>query len=219
MNTLPVELLYEIQLWARSPALPQVNRRFHQIFSSSPPSYKAQYLYHVDDPLRYPIACDEKVLPLLPAPDRSPDLPRHLFRHLSPGKKYDKSHHPLPLLNFLYNNSSYPPNANAHSGYALTKAVHAGFLPLVQFLLFHGASPAHKNGLVVTIAIRQRNLHMVKILVEPQQKGNKKRKVEDRVKISPEMLRTAVKCKAKDIVDYFTQEKGCVPDMQTLYAL
>lgn len=30
------------------------------------------------------------------------------------------------------------------------------------------------------------------------------------------MLKMAVKCDARDIVEYFMKEKGCVPDMQTV---
>uniref|UniRef100_A0A0W0GBG2 Uncharacterized protein n=1 Tax=Moniliophthora roreri TaxID=221103 RepID=A0A0W0GBG2_MONRR len=219
MNGLSVELLYEIQLVAHSPSLPLVNRRFHGIFSASPPSYKAQYLRHVANPLQYPIACDEKVVALLPPPTRPLDLPRHLFRHLSPAKKYEDDP-PLPFLTFLYNHSPYPPDPNTHSGYALTKAVHARFVRLVRFLLSHGASPTPKDGLAVNIAIRQKDLAMVKLLIErPPGKGKKRRRLGDRIQVSQDMLKTAVKCRARDIVVYFTQEKGCVPDMQTLYAL
>ena len=45
---------------------------------------------------------------------------------------------------------------------------------------------------------------------------SKKRKLEDRVRVSQEMLRTAVACDARDIVKYFMEEKSCMPDMQTV---
>lgn len=44
----------------------------------------------------------------------------------------------------------------------------------------------------------------------------KMQKLEDRVQITPEMLKVAVKLDARDIVEYFMKEKGCVPDLQTL---
>lgn len=118
-----------------------------------------------------------------------------------------------------------PPAVNSHDGYALTKAVQVGFIQLVQFLLDHGATPEWKNNLAVNIAIRHKDLRLVRMLVERIDAGKspddkkakgKRRKLEDRVAVTPEMLRAAVKCKAKDIVEYLTREKGCIPDMQTL---
>jgi hypothetical protein len=112
----------------------------------------------------------------------------------------------------------------------LTKAVHAGFLPLIRFLLYHGASPGCKNGLAVTVAVRKKDLPLVKLLIEPDvlppetvvgSKANKakRRRIEDRVTISSDMLKAAVMRNAKDIVKYFINEKNCIPDMQTLYLM
>jgi len=50
-------------------------------------------------------------------------------------------------------------------------------------------------------------------------RGAKKRRLEDRIEVTPEMLKAAVKSKARDIAEYFMQEKGCVPDIQTLHML
>ena len=47
-------------------------------------------------------------------------------------------------------------------------------------------------------------------------RSDKKRKMEDRVEVSQAMLQTAVACNARDIVEYFMQEKSCMPDMQTV---
>lgn len=72
------------------------------------------------------------------------------------------------------------------------------------------------------VAIRQKSLPMVKMLIERTASGKsgmKKRRLEDRVPVNPEMLKLAVKCKARDIVIYLTQEKHCSPDMQTLSLL
>lgn len=83
------------------------------------------------------------------------------------------------------------------------------------------------------LAIRQRNAQLVRMLVERNyravdrdcgaaseseiegQRAKKKRKMEDRVQVSSEMLKLAVKCNARDIVQYL-RGKGCIPDMQTL---
>jgi len=73
------------------------------------------------------------------------------------------------------------------------------------------------------LAIRQRNLKMVKILVERGDKNvargtekHKKRRLDDRVVVNGKMLKLAVKCGAHEIARYLTEEKGVMPDMQTL---
>lgn len=84
------------------------------------------------------------------------------------------------------------------------------------------------------MAIKQKNLKIVKMLVEREDRGGplasspsevrkkqngKRRRLEDRVEVDQSMLRLAVKCNAKDIIDYLAWEKGVVPDMQTLMNL
>ncbi|KAH9928712.1 uncharacterized protein B0H18DRAFT_1210218 [Fomitopsis serialis] len=229
--------------------------------------------------LRYPV-CTQAVLdtiirspeyPTLSSENRRKrtELPRRLFRNLSPrptsiGKRkrgepepsgWTEDDDPLPFLRYLY---AHPrirtPGADSWEGYALTKAVHAEFIPLVQFLLEHGASPQTKGALAVMVAIRRKNLPLVRLLIErdgPRQtykrprmrdegpgvvtgrdgisadsargndtvtrdNGAKRRKLGDRVQVNQEMVKTAVQSNARDIVEYFIHEKGCVPDMQTV---
>lgn len=161
-----------------------------------------------------------------PPTQAAPELPRRLFRALGPrtDRPYSDADAPLPLLRYLYASPRIaPPDANSHEGYALTRAVHAEFVPLVRLLLAHGASPAHKRGLAVLVAVRQKKLPLVRMLVERAEagggRGAKKRRLEDRVEVTKEMLKAAVKAKARDIAEYFMQEKGCVPDIQTLQML
>ena len=68
------------------------------------------------------------------------------------------------------------------------------------------------------VAIRRKDLSLVRRLIErpKEPEKTKRRKLEDRILVTSEMLRMAVKCDARDIVEYFTLEKGCIPDMQTL---
>jgi len=94
----------------------------------------------------------------------------------------------------------------------------------VRFLLDHGADPRCKNALAVRVAIRRKDLRLVRMLVERGARAGvggrgKRLRVEDRVEVGPEMLRVAVKCDARDIVEYLTKEKGCVPDIQTLHLM
>ncbi|EAU85569.2 hypothetical protein CC1G_06282 [Coprinopsis cinerea okayama7 len=199
------------------------------------------------------------------------DLPRRLFSNLvlpSSIRTWRNTDPPLPFLRYLFSfsnpaetnsdnnciehdeaNPLLVPNVNANQGYALTKAVHAQFIPLVRFLLEHGAESDTKDGIAVMVAIRQKNLKLVKMLIEREdnagysdinstapstpksslgqvtgtkkmntkQKGSaKRRRLEDRMKPDSRMLKAAVQCKAKDIVEYLCHEKGVVPDIQTL---
>ncbi|KAF9496824.1 hypothetical protein BDN71DRAFT_1445779 [Pleurotus eryngii] len=281
LASLPVELLYEIQLCAASENLPLICKHFHAIYSSTPSSFRARYIIAralratsgqtkldiVSRALQYPI-CSQPVLDAIcrQAPKYGislqtyrPKLPKQLFYSLHPpasrsAPRWEERDHPLPFLRYLYSSSSFPaPDPDSHDGYALTKAVHARFTPLVEFLLEQGASPRCKNGLAVYVAIRMNNIAMVKMLVERdgrqgiesvdgaqnsntqtdgiqgtgdacrvgkgKLKAGKKRKLEDRIQVTSEMLRAAVKSHAKEVIDWLIEEKGCVPDMQTLLLL
>ncbi|KAF8905036.1 hypothetical protein CPB84DRAFT_1845123 [Gymnopilus junonius] len=240
LYSLPVELLYELELFALSDSLPLASRHLNDVYKHASPVFHARYILgrvvDVDNPvladvytkaLRYPI-CDQRVLeamhPLVKdftLNKASIQLPRRLFRSLSPPTTgWTAQHHPMPLLRYLYHTLKIPSvNSNANEGYALTRAVHAKFMPLVQFLLQHDASPKHREGLAVKVAIRQKDLEMVKTLVERsamKQKKGKRRKIEDRLELDSSMLRIAVTSKAKDVVEYLYREKNVLPDVQTL---
>lgn len=240
-----IQLLYEIQLYALSSSLPHASRHLHQIFKDAPPSFQAEYIFwrSADRPnslylqaLRYP-SCSLQVLQFLKSYAKKrglnsvfSELPKRLFRDLSPrrgGSQWNEQDHPLPFIRGIYA-SGLSPDVNNNSSYALTKAVQSGFVPLVRFLLEKGALPTYKDNLTVRVAIRQKDLQMVKLLIERTDSTSsasasgpkaKKRKLEDRVAVTKELLKLAVKCNAQDIVDYFTKEKGCIPDMQTLYLM
>jgi len=183
--------------------------------------------------LRYPL-CSKPVFEALyrkcgwnPVEGSAPELPRRLFRFLSPKTAvtgrvpdWNEGEHPLPFLKYLYS-TPVAPDPNSHKGYALTKAVSARFYPLIRFLMDHGASPHHRHALAVKVAIRQKNLPLVKMLIERSAEigRGKKRRLQDRIIVTPDLLKAAVICGAGDIVEYFSEEKACVPDMQTLQLL
>ncbi|KAJ7598848.1 hypothetical protein C8J56DRAFT_815078 [Mycena floridula] len=230
MEKLPVELLYEIQLMALSDALPRVSQRLYDVFHASSPLFRAQYILRRVSPsniygsaLRYPI-CSKETLTVLhrkcgPTWNHDPDLPRRLFRHLRKSNEWTNDDHPLPFLRHLYSLPGIKPHVDSYDGYALTRAVNAEFIPLIQFLLEHGASPKLNDAASVLVAIHQHNLALVKMLVEPNEKrGAKRCKLEDRVELTPKMLKIAVKCDAQDIAIYL-RAKGCIPDMETLRLL
>ncbi|KAL5526309.1 hypothetical protein ACEPAF_8032 [Sanghuangporus sanghuang] len=131
--------------------------------------------------LRYPL-CTEEVLDALlrrvarnqPTLDKGPRplLPKRLFKSLGPrppSSPYYPTSAPLPFLYYLYTNPQIhprPPDPNAHDGYALCRAVHAGFMDLVRFLLRQGAKPGLKEALAVRIAVKKRDLGLVRTLIE-----------------------------------------------------
>jgi len=255
LEGLPVELLYEIFVFAMNENFPHASRHLYSVLKNAPSSIQAEYIVLRSLPtddlpskiLRFPIC----TLPVLESLFRNPSyatllskhsrvttkLPRHLFQTLAPkprprGVRMDRRQieqwtsedAPIPLLRFLLEKSRFPrPDWNYREGYPLTKAIMAGFIPLVRFLLENGASPGCKDGLAVRIAINKRDLGLVKMLIEPDASVKdsdgrrvRRRRMEDRVRVGPEMLKVAVKVDAKDIVEYFMKEKGCVPDMQTV---
>ncbi|KZP31698.1 hypothetical protein FIBSPDRAFT_1037269 [Athelia psychrophila] len=248
LQFLPVELLYEIQLLALSPSLPVISRHMQAVFRGTTPLYRAEYLmgrqfHHDIEPdqvLRYPL-CSQAVLPHImpmlredlngvPAGLIIFRLPKRLFRPLAPlsdlAKPRTESTHPLPLLKRMYYTADFARlDPNAYDGYALTRAVHANFVPLIRFLLALGADPGARDGLAVVIAIRRRDLALVRMLFERVPGDAQKRAAAgkqprgDRVLATNAMLRTAVKCDARDIVRYFREEKGLVPNLRTLSML
>ncbi|KAG2150620.1 hypothetical protein DEU56DRAFT_38041 [Suillus clintonianus] len=246
---LPVELLYEIQLFSISPSLPLTCKTLYGIFSASPSSYRAQYLIASVEAaqirndlipsklLRYPICTMDtleavfRISSDVISSTWRPELPRRLFRSLTPGShakppSWTDQDHPLPFLKYLFACPKiHPPDVNSHEGYALTKAVQVGFVPLIRFLLDHGASPRCKNSMSIIVAIYRKDISLVRLLVDRvdresnpagQKEKGTRRKLEDRAQVTPEMLKVAVKLDARDIVEYLMKEKGCVPDMQTL---
>jgi len=246
------QLLYALQLYALSPALPHVSRHLYEVYKSAPSSFHAEYilgraLAHtgskstgiITRALRYPL-CTRDVLDALcrlaeaqaygeALKNDVAELPRRLFDGLAP--KYGPVHgsglvekvgwtvqdEPLPFLRHLYKlRWVRAPDTNAHDGYALTRAVQAGFVQLVRFLLARGADPGRRGGLALWATIRRGDLELLKMLIERDGwDGGKRRRVEDRVQVGSEMVRAAVKSDARDIVEYL-MEKGCVPDIPTL---
>lgn len=218
-----------MQLIALSPAFPHTSKSLYQVFKAAPTSYKAQYIIRsifsqkraattgiFTRALRYPL-CNKDVLGILHqrlgdvTQAASCGLPKWLFRNLNPssqGQSLTGSDEPLSFLQYLYNIPGLRPDPNSNEGYALTRAVYARHEPLVRFLLEHGASPSHKDGLCIQIAIRQKNLALFKMLMETKE-----------ISGSRDMLKLATKCAAWDIVEYLTQEKGVIPDLQTLLAM
>jgi len=263
LGRLPVELIYETQLFALSEHFPYVCKYLCEVFKRSPPSFRAQYIFArvhrgvlvnanpgnvFTTAILYPICTQETVEALFRLPrflaygqpgagDPSiqmplPDLPKRLFRDLQPRVRrgipvpWSDEDRPLPFLRYLfdlYNTRRMitgPPKFEARESYALTKAVAAGFVPLVKFLLGNGGDPRAGGAIAVMVAIQKRDLQMVKLLIEgdlDNPDGAKRRRVPDRVACTREMLQRAAKVDAQDIIQYLVA-KGAADDidMKTL---
>lgn len=165
----------------------------------------------------------------------SPELPRRLFRDLRPRVRrgipvpWSDEDEPLPFLRYLldlYDTRHMitgPPTCNTNEGYALTKAVAAGFAPLVKFLLGIGGDPGAKGAIAVMASIQRRDLEMVKLLFEGDLvdfDGAKRRRVPDRIACTTAMLQKAAKVRDLDIAKYL-YARGVEPniDMRTLQML
>jgi len=163
----------------------------------------------------------------------APDLPGRLFRALRPRVRrgitvpWSDEDKPLPFLRYLvdlYETRGVivgPPRCDTQEGYALTKAVAVGFVPLVKFLLGNGGDPGARGAIAVMVAIQKKDLQVVRLLVGGDlgsSGGAKRRRVPDRVTCTRAMLRRAVRAGAQDIVQYLL-ERGVTPDMQTVQLL
>ena len=155
-------------------------------------------------------------------------------------------------------------NANSLKGAPLTLACASGATKIVRFLLAHGADPSLNGGVAVRVAIRRRDVALVRMLVErsshkcstcsvredpdlssvpgqdaslsvlqiaqdgarsrnnkntrsdPRPSSVKRRRLLDRVEITPDLVSEAIRVDARDVVNYFVMEKGCSPDLRTL---
>ncbi|KAH9063950.1 hypothetical protein EDB87DRAFT_1575252 [Lactarius vividus] len=234
LSSLPVELLYEIQFYAVSDSLPIVCRRLHHIFMLAPATIKADYLMGrrlahpnkscrssiVSFALRYPLCRTPEVLDaLLRRPVACPPkvtsvagvrLPRWLFWRLGPSGE-----EALPLLRYLYGRRdlSICPIPDSHQGLPLASAVKAGAIPLVRFLLEQGASPYSKDALALRLAVKRHDLDLVRLLIDTSKSSS------EETGVGPGLLKFAVKFGTGDIAEYLMNEKGCVPDLETISLL
>lgn len=145
-------------------------------------------------------------------------LPRRIFRH-RPGPQDPAV---APIIKFLF--ERYDPPVNSGQGYALQRSVLNANYELVEYLLRRGADPMIKDRLAIILAIRAKDLRMIKLLVEPlpgagtfkeeadspSTSRGKKRKIIDRVKIDSKLVREAMSATdpSEEIIHYFVNEKG-----------
>jgi hypothetical protein len=221
-------LIQYVHVLARNPNLAVVNRHLSQSLCSLPPRLVAKYLfdyYRSFGPheilvrsTRHP-ACSVEVvkeIERLWLQDVEPprisltcsELPRRLFRSTLPNPR-QLVH---PLIKHLFD--VYNPSANSHKGYPLCRAVLTSDHALVAYLLARGADPAMKDGIAVQIAIQAHDLKSVRLLVERKddrtsETGRQvRRRISDRITITPNLVECALSKGSQDIVEYFVKEKG-----------
>ncbi|KAI0635593.1 hypothetical protein C8Q77DRAFT_1053453 [Trametes polyzona] len=130
-----------------------------------------------------------------------------------------------PLIRFLLAHEASP---MCKDNLAVLVAIRRKSLPLVRMLIerddSEAAGDADSSASASGTRKRRRLSGQASAGVEssggaskgPRSKSAKRRKLEDRVSVTPDMLKAAVKCDARDIAEYLMREKGCVPDMQTV---
>ena len=154
-----------------------------------------------------------------PAPDRTllcATLPKRLFRPPTAST--------LPFLTHLL--TTYAPSPNSHRGYPLSRAVLASDTRLIALLLASGADPSARDFLAVEIALKRRDLDSLRLLIDgpppataaspkPPSSGPpaKRRKPNNDhhqrgVKLSQQMVDTALTKGTPEIIQYIIHEKG-----------
>ncbi len=129
-----------------------------------------------------------------------------------------------PLIRFLLTHEASP---ECKDNLAVTVAIRRRSLPLVRMLIERDGPTGAAGDTTSNAKERKRREasdHRAVVAAGKKRSGTgdiaprsaKKRKLGDRVVVNQEMLKTAVKCDARDIVEYFMGEKGCVPNMQTV---
>ncbi|KAI0750129.1 hypothetical protein C8Q80DRAFT_1101312 [Daedaleopsis nitida] len=127
-----------------------------------------------------------------------------------------------PLIRFLLAHGASP---ECKGALAVTVAIRRKSLPLVRMLIERDGPQAYVEKAAAQTGSKKRkrlsagDSHKGACASSDDSgpsRGAKRRKLGDRVVVTQDMLKTAVKCDARDIVEYFTKEKGCVPDMQTV---
>ncbi|PIL35413.1 hypothetical protein GSI_02139 [Ganoderma sinense ZZ0214-1] len=129
-----------------------------------------------------------------------------------------------PLIRFLLAHEASP---GYKDNLAVTVAIRRKSLPLVRMLIERDGSIGLVGQTPFDVEKRKRRegSYQRDVVSMGKKRGRtgdieprsaKKRKLGDRVTVSQEMLKTAVKCDARDIVEYFMREKGCAPNMQTV---
>ncbi len=213
----------------RSPACPlSQSRDDSQGTSTVLPRRLFRNLVPRDEPGQPPWTDEDEPLPLLRFLSSHPRIPK-LSTDSYDGYALTRAVYSafVPLIRFLLANGASPECKNS---IAVTVAIRRKSLPLVRMLIERDIPGAFREDSAEqsTSSSKKRKRRddddggsltqkRRRVAEEgPPARGAKRRKLGDRVAVTQEMLKTAVKCDARDIVEYFMKEKGCVPDMQTV---
>jgi hypothetical protein len=153
-------------------------------------------------------------------------LPKRLFKHIGPisaGGTDQCTNDPIPFLQILYDHFGTRLGVDSFNGYALIRAVYALHIPLIRWLLDHGAVVNMGDTPTIKLAIKKRDLGILKMLVERVEKeespNGKRRRLEDRVTLNSTHLQLAIQSDAKEIARWMMDVKGVVPNVQTIRSL
>ena len=243
----PVLMRIQLVLWthylAENPSFPLAHPTFYHNLHNASRRYIARYLLDLHRSqgalafthcLRHPI-CDiaiaDEIAKIWHA--RHPDTP--LRCTLLPTRLFRQSSTEIPpLLPYLF--ERYSPSPNDPNGYPLSRSVLSHNEALIRYLLSKGAHPGVRGGLAVQTAVKMKRLDLVKLLVEPpelspsasaaakdsgaaEKPAIKRQRHEDRYKVGSELVETAMKAGADDIVHYFIKDKGVMPPLRSIMSM
>ncbi|MBW0472411.1 hypothetical protein O181_012126 [Austropuccinia psidii MF-1] len=158
-------------------------------------------------------------------------------RPSSPVERVDELQRSYQYIKLLL--SDFHASPDKLGGYPLARSVLSGNIQFIRLLLDYGARPSYKNNLVMMVAIGTGDLKIIRLLVEPNYRHpqelehdevacdscaqakapplicSKKSKLEDRLRITDEMLEKAVKRKDSLMAQYF-MERGARPTLDTI---
>ena len=141
--------------------------------------------------------------------------PKRLFRSLGESDATrDVNSDPLPILRFLWGKGTdFPvPQLVLLGPYPLECAVQAEFIPLVEFLLHHGAHRGWPDYSTVKVAIGKKNLKLVKMIIEDEDLSVIRR---GGISVKHFLLDAAIECDARDIVKYLMEHMGAFHYLRT----
>lgn len=101
----------------------------------------------------------------------------------------------------------------------LVVAINVGSPSLVEFLVKSGASPLYGDGTVIKYAILQKNLDLVRLLIESTDLEIRADGVAAKELSGRLLLFAVMQVGARDIAEYLINERGTVPNRATLLVL
>ncbi|KAL5634987.1 hypothetical protein ACGC1H_002878 [Rhizoctonia solani] len=193
----------------------------------------------LESALSYPI-CTENVLDFLEHMHPLVLLPRSSLKdvRVSPGRWVFRNlqSHPKPKRRRKHPNSAPAPSSSLNTNLRINPLTFLESLERMYTLSFSAPGSAFALAMCVRagpaqypllqLLLRNGDLNALKLMIEPTTEpspqgttGGKRRRMEDRVQPTTNVLSAAVKEKHLEVAEWLMHEKGVVPDMATMRML